>query len=123
MKLAYFMIPLLLTGSPLLSREIATEEPVVITGKLSVSNSLVYITTNDTVSGRGNGVELHHVPVQRFVVTTDALLPASRQKMRDEELKKLAAAGKPATLHGAFHALAYKGAEYYHCKAQFELSE
>ena len=44
MKLAYFMIPLLLTGSPLLSREIATEEPVVITGKLSVSNSLVYIT-------------------------------------------------------------------------------
>jgi hypothetical protein len=122
MKLSYFIVPLLLLGGPLLAREIATEEPVTITGKLSVSNSFVYITTDDTLSGRGNGVELHKEPVHRFVVSTDAL-PPNRQKSRAEELKKLAAAGKPVTLKGSFHALAFKGAEYYHSKAFLELSE
>jgi hypothetical protein len=121
-KAPVFIATILVIASPLLCREINTEEPVTITGQLFVANSFVYITTNDTVSGKGNGVELRKEPVHRFVVSIDALAP-DRQASRAAERKRLAATGKPVTLKGAFHALAFKGAEYYHCKAQFELSE
>ena len=120
MKAPVFIATILVFASPLLCREIDPEEPVTITGQLFVANSSVYITTNDTVSGKGNGVELRKEP--RFVVSMDALTP-DRQASRAAELMRLAVTGKPVTLKGAFHALAFKGAEYYHCKAQFELSE
>jgi hypothetical protein len=98
MKAPVFIAIILVTASPLLCREINTEEPVTITGQLFVANSFVYITTNDTVSGKGNGVELRKEPVHRFVVSIDALAP-DRQASRATELKRLAASnplGSPA---------------------------
>jgi hypothetical protein len=69
MKIFIIIFSVLLLAGLVESREIATEEPVTITGKLSLSNSFVYVTTNDTVSGKGDGVELHNEPVHRFVVS------------------------------------------------------
>src|ERR1700751_5538694 len=78
----------LLLAGRLMAREIATEEAATIRGKLSISNAFVYITTTDSVSGKGNGVELHNEPVHRFVVSTGALPPTGRAS-RAEEPKKL----------------------------------
>ena len=101
MKISFLAPSCFLMTNTLMAREIATEEPVTISGKLSMANSFVYITTNDTLSGKGNGVELHNEPVHRFVVSEDAL-PTNRQASRVDELKKWAAAGKPVTLKGRF---------------------
>ena len=123
MRTSVLIIPLLLLGHSLLAREIATDTPVTVTGKLSMANGLIYISTEDTLSGRGNGVELHSVPAHHVVVAPNIPAPNGLSPARNAELKSQAAAGKTVTLTGQFHALAYKGAEFYHCKAWLELTE
>jgi hypothetical protein len=125
MNLSYLITALLLTGSALLAKDYAVDDTATITGTLSASKAGdIYITTNDTVTGKGNGVSLSKEPVRNCIVDLDAIMPLDRQKARMEELKKLAATGKPVTLHGAFHAFSLRAAvEAHHCKAFFELSE
>ena len=111
MRTSVCIIPLLLLGHSLLAREISTDTPVTVTGKLSMANGLIYISTADTLSGRGNGVEIHSVPVHHVVVAPNIPTPNGLSKARNAELKSQAAAGKTVTLTGQFHALAYKGAK------------
>ena len=123
MRTTVCILPLLLLCQSSMAREIATDTLVTVTGKLSMANGLIYISTEDTLSGRGNGVELHSVPANRVVVSPNIPAPNGLSTARNAQLKSQAAAGKTVTLTGQFHALAYKGAEFYHCKAWPKLTE
>jgi hypothetical protein len=102
------------------AKDIPLDTPTAVTGKLSVSKLGVYITTEDTLSGPGNGFKLSHEPVHHIIVQTKDYTP-EKQSPRIEELKKQA--GQTVTLHGRFEPLNEKVHAYWGCRAFLELSE
>ena len=68
MKKISFVYLLFLSAGLLNAKEIPLDTPTAVTGKLSVSKLGVYITTDDTVLGPGNGFKPSREPVHHFVV-------------------------------------------------------
>jgi|ERR1700730_12940962 hypothetical protein len=99
MKTLYAIAALCVTVTVLVAKDIPLQTPTVTTGRISAGEKGFYISNGDTVSGPGNGFHVSHEPVHHFIISLDALSP-DRAQARKEELKKLAASGQPATLHG-----------------------
>jgi hypothetical protein len=122
MKNHCFACFLLLSASLLDAKDIPLDTPTVVTGKISNTKLGIYISNEDTVSGPGNGFKLNHEPVHHFLVSLDSL-PPEKQKIRNEELKKSAAAGQAVTLHGSYEPLSERAEPYWGCRVILILSE
>jgi hypothetical protein len=113
---------LFLSTSLLSGKDVPLDMPTVVTGRISSAKLGVYISNEDTVSGHGNGFTLNHEPVDHFLVSMDSL-PPEKQKIRNEELRKAAAAGQTVTLRGTYEPLSDRVWPYWGCRATFLLSE
>jgi hypothetical protein len=89
MKIKYMALLIASTLSSASAKDIPLDTPTAVTGKLSVSKLGVYITSEDTVSGPGNGFKLSREPVHHLIVLTKNYTP-EKQSPRIEELKKQA---------------------------------
>jgi hypothetical protein len=106
MKMLYWFLSaiLCLDAAVAIAKDIELQTPTTITGTISGGKGDFYISTENTVSGPGNGFHLNHEPTRHCVLSLEALSPAKRKAL-EQELTKKASSGQPITLHGEFFPL------------------
>jgi hypothetical protein len=87
-----------------IAKDIALQTPKTITGTISGGKEDFYISTENTVSGPGNGFHLNHEPTRHCLLSLEALSPA-KKKALELELTRKACRGQSITLHGEFFPL------------------
>lgn len=122
MKIICSVCLLFLSTDLLNAKDIPLDTPTVVTGRVSSAKLGFYISNEDTVSGPGNGFKLNHGPVHHFLISLDSL-PSEKQKVRNEELRKAAAAGQTVTLHGSYEPINERAQPYWGTRVMLYLSE